>query len=238
MRIVDETALKAAGNEKVFETLVQSQKGFLINCIYRATHRWVTESDDAWSVALLGFSDAVKSYDPGKGAFLGFAETVVRNRLVDWHRSQRRFFAETPTDPIAFDTEPGDDSADIALHMAIAEKVAQREPVSLKEEIEAANAVFERFGFCFMDLTRCSPKSKKTREACKKAVNTLLKDADLQAELNNSGQLPIRTLTEITGLPRKLLDNHRRYIIAANELLSGDYPGLAEYLTFIKKAGQ
>jgi RNA polymerase sigma factor len=89
-----------------------------------------------------------------------------------------------------------------------------------------------------MDLTRCSPKSKKTREACKKAVNALLNDAGLQAELINSGQLPIRALTEMTGLPRKLLDNHRRYIIAANELLSGEYPGLAEYLTFIKKAGQ
>ena len=138
----------------------------------------------------------------------------------------------------AFDTEPGDDSEDIGLHMEIAEKVFEKKEVSLKEEIEAANAVFEQYSFCFMDLARCSPKSKKTREACRQAVLALAEDAEMQEELKRTHQLPLKQLQKITRLPRKLLDNHRRYIIAANELLSGEYPGLAEYLTFIKKAGK
>ena len=37
-------------------------------------------------------------------------------------------------------------------------------------------------------------------------------------------------------MARKILDRHRRYIIAAAEILSGEYPVLAEYLGYIRKA--
>ena len=238
MRDIDELAVKAADNETAFEQLVESQKGFLTNCVFRATHRYVTKSDDEWSVALMAFSSATKTYSPEKGGFLGYAGIIVHNRLVDWYRKESRHGAETSVDPIAFDTEPGDDSDAIALHMEIAEKVSENKEVSLKEEIEAANAVFSDYGFCFMDLARCSPKSQKTREACRQAVLALCEDPEIQQELLATRQLPVKKIQKKTGLPRKLLENHRRYLIAANELLSGGYPGLAEYLTFIKKAGQ
>jgi RNA polymerase sigma factor len=44
----------------------------------------------------------------------------------------------------------------------------------------------------------------------------------------------MKELVSATGISRKILDRHRRYIIAAVEILSGDYPLLAEYMQFIK----
>ena len=48
--------------------------------------------------------------------------------------------------------------------------------------------------------------------------------------------LPMKELELASGVARKILDRHRRYIIAAAEILSGEYPVLAEYLGYIRKA--
>jgi RNA polymerase sigma factor len=36
-------------------------------------------------------------------------------------------------------------------------------------------------------------------------------------------------------VPRKILERHRKYIVAAIEILSGEYPYLAEYLRYIRE---
>jgi RNA polymerase sigma factor len=38
-----------------------------------------------------------------------------------------------------------------------------------------------------------------------------------------------------THVPRKILERHRKYIIAAIEILSGEYPYLADYLRYIRE---
>jgi RNA polymerase sigma factor len=38
-----------------------------------------------------------------------------------------------------------------------------------------------------------------------------------------------------TNVPRKILERHRKYIIAAIEILSGEYPYLADYLRYIRE---
>ncbi len=50
-------------------------------------------------------------------------------------------------------------------------------------------------------------------------------------------RLPIKIIQKNTNLPRKLLEHHRKYIVAAVIILSGDYPMLADYLSFIRKGG-
>ena len=80
-----------------------------------------------------------------------------------------------------------------------------------------------------------SPKSAKTKEACRKAVRCILDRGDILDEVVETKQLPIKTIQKSTGLPRKILERHRRYIIAAMVILSGEYPHLAEYVSNIGK---
>jgi len=47
--------------------------------------------------------------------------------------------------------------------------------------------------------------------------------------------LPLKVLENNLKLPRKILERHRKYIIAGAEIISGDYPILSEYLKFIKE---
>ena len=82
-----------------------------------------------------------------------------------------------------------------------------------------------------------TPKSAKTKEACKQAVLYVLDHPIIRDEIYQSKQLPLKLIQKNTNLPRKLLDHHRRYILAAIEILSGEYPMLAEYMSFIRKEG-
>jgi RNA polymerase sigma factor len=55
------------------------------------------------------------------------------------------------------------------------------------------------------------------------------------SELRRSKQLPLKNIEKSAQVPRKILERHRKYIIAAIEILSGEYPNLAEYLRYIRE---
>ena len=46
----------------------------------------------------------------------------------------------------------------------------------------------------------------------------------------------VQELLALTRVQKKVLERHRRYIIAAAEILNGEYPLLREYMNYIRKA--
>ncbi|MBP7348788.1 MAG: hypothetical protein KA965_08915, partial [Butyrivibrio sp.] len=46
--------------------------------------------------------------------------------------------------------------------------------------------------------------------------------------------LPVNEILVRAKVSRKMIDRHRKYLIATAMILDGDYPGLSEYLTFLK----
>ena len=234
---IDEKAILAANDDKLFSEFVYDQKHFIINCAYRTTHKYITQSDDEWSIALIAFSNAVKSYDMDKGSFLPYAELIIKRNLIDYYRSTKKFNPELTVSPSIFESNSENEDTDIGIKIEVSDKLSKTTDNTIKDEIEAANAVFEKFGFSFYTLTSCSPKSTKTKEACKQAVLYVLDNPIIRNEIYQSKQLPLKLIQKNTNLPRKLLDHHRRYILAAIEILSGEYPMLAEYMSFIRKEG-
>ena len=104
-----------------------------------------------------------------------------------------------------------------------------------REEIEAVQALLQPYGFTFFDLAECSPKAEKTKRGCALAVRVLTSDSALMNKLRRSRTLPMKELSLVSGVNRKILDRHRRYIVAAAEILSGDFPILSAYMDFIRK---
>lgn len=238
MRDIDKMAVMAAKDEMVLRDFINSNKRFITNCAHKATRKFITGNDDEWSVALIAFSDAVKTYELEKGAFLSYAETAIKRKLIDYYRAEKKHSPEYPVNPSAFETEPDEDDEDLSVKIAVSEKLVQIHDNSIRYEIEAANAGLNKFGFSFYDLAECSPKSIKTKQACKQAVLYIMEDKAIFEEIARTKKLPIKKIQKNTGLPRKSLESHRKYIIAALEILSGDYPYLADYLSYIGKAGQ
>jgi RNA polymerase sigma factor len=235
MHTIDEDALKAATNISTLSNFIDSKKSFINGCVFKTTKKFVSKSDDEWSIALIAFSDAVKTYSYGKGGFLPYAEKIIKNRLIDYYRSEQKYKFEYSVDPSVFDCEPSEDDEEELIKNAVTEKLIIHEDHSIKYEIEDITKVFKEYGFSFYDLAECSPKSIKTKEACRQAVIYILDNKALISEIKATKQLPIKIIQTNTNLPRKLIENHRRYIIAAMEILSGEYPYLAEYVSFIRK---
>ncbi|MBP1753635.1 MAG: polymerase, sigma 28 subunit, FliA/WhiG subfamily [Firmicutes bacterium] len=235
MRELDALALDAKRDPSVLEVLVKQQEYYILKCASKTCHRYITKSDDEWSIALMAFTQAIQSYDLDKGSFLSFVDLVIKRRLIDYIKSQIKYNNEVSVDPITFDTEPEEDADDAPLRIAVAEKVSKQDSNDLKYEIEAANMMFKEYGFSFFELSECSPRAAKTRRACACAVNYMLQNPLLLSDLRTSKQLPLKIIEKNTKLPRKILERHRKYIIAAIEILSGEYPLLADYLQFIRE---
>lgn len=207
----------------------------------RAIHHYVTEHDDEWSVALVAFNEAIDRYTPDKGSFTSFAELVIRNRLTDELRREYRYMSEVNMDPLAL--EGGDkssevmDSLTIEVQKKLEEEAREKEydpSAQAREEIEAVQGLLKMYGFSFYDLTECSPKASKTKAECAKAVIALLGDEDLFQKMRTTKSLPAEAIIGKTGVKKKILERHRKYIIAAAEILNGEYPLLARYMDYIR----
>ena len=61
MREIDQKAILAAQNDELLSLFIDEQKHFIVACAYRATHTYITQSDDEWSIALIAFSNAVQT---------------------------------------------------------------------------------------------------------------------------------------------------------------------------------
>jgi RNA polymerase sigma factor len=235
---LDREALAAQTDEQCLNRLIDNQKSWILRCAADTVHRYVTDSDDEWSVALLAFTEAVRRYDESRGLFKGFAALVIRRRLLDHLRAEGRHSAEIAVSPDAFaGTLPAEEATALELqvqqHLAAAS--VQDMAVRTREEIAAAQETLGRYGFSFFDLTECSPRADKTKRSCALAVRALLADRALLDRTRRNAALPMKELSSASGVPRKILDRHRRYIIAAAEILDGDFPVLGTYMDYIRK---
>ncbi|MCR3922326.1 MAG: RNA polymerase subunit sigma [Firmicutes bacterium] len=197
MRDIDQMVVNLGDNSQKLDEFIDQHEFFIIKCASKTAKHYIQKDDDEWSVALAAFSEAIKKYDYGRGSFISFAELMIHRRLVDYFRIQGRYSAEVAVDSIE-------------NHAVI--EVTEN---NLKFEIEAISQVLKSYGFTFMDLTTCSPKAQKTKNACGKTIAYLLEKPMLINEMGKAKRLPINIIEKNVGVPRKILDRHRKYIIAA-----------------------
>lgn len=235
MNETDQLAIQAACDSKIMETLVRQNEYFILKCASSVVHRYVNKTDDEWSIALTAFSRAVEDYSPEKGSFHHFSELVIRRKIIDYLRSQSKYKAEIAVSPSVFDTPPEEEDEEAAMRAAVSDKIAVTTDDSIKLEIEAIGQVLSAYGFSFFDLTSCSPKAEKTKVACAKAVACIVREPIILNYMRESKLLPVKLIEKSSDIPRKILERHRKYIIAATEIITGDYPCLADYMRYIRK---
>ena len=230
-------AMQARNDEILLNNFIESNRHFILASAYRAVGHFVTESDDEYSIALMAFHEAVTSYNVTKGIFHSFAALVIKRRLYDYMRSNARFSEEISVDPGAMNDEIEEEHPQKSLQMEIRRKEAElaRQNTSvvpgdnpIRDEIEAVQDILVHYGFSFFDLAQCSPRTDKTKKACAEAVAYMLEHESLIRKMRAKRTLPVKELKEGAGISRKILERHRKYIIAAIEILNGEYPLLAE----------
>lgn len=236
MRTIDDNALKAQSDQAYINTFIQDNESFILQAAYKATGQYITKSDDKWSVALSAFLEAIKSYSKDKGAFFAFADLVIKRRLYDDYKKQSRHFKEIPINPYSFESDKDDEEEeDIEIKREVLASVVSRDNEDARLEIEAISAVLQSYDISFMDLVSVSPKSLKTKKICAKAIVFVNQNKSYFKEMRKTKSLPLKEIENFLHLPRKTLERHRKYIIAAIEIISGDFPVLSEYLKFVRE---
>lgn len=237
LKHINQVAVMAANDAGIREVLIRNQEQAILCTASSACHRYVTKSDDEWSVALFAFSKAIDKYTEEKGDFLPFALMLIKRAVIDYFRSQHSTAHEVLTAPhiLEGDGEPDEDTE--GVYFSVMKASRERSDRTLKEEIYTANETLMEYGFRFYELTECSPQQDKTREQCAAAIRYMLDEYPpiLLEKLVKKKKLPVKELSQGSGVSKKTIDRYRKYIIMAIIILRGDYPHIAEYLKFVRE---
>jgi RNA polymerase sigma factor len=186
--------------------------------------------DEEISVALLAFNEAINSYDSAKGGFIGFAQTVIKRRLIDYFRRQKVYSHETLLS--ALDSE--DDEAQQLQSQVDSLAYGQWDQEQFNEnrslEIAEFRELLEGYGIDFEDLPRLSPKHYDARDRAIGIARLIAEHSEYRRHLNEKRELPVKKLVQEPGITRKILERHRKYIIAVTMILISDWPYLQSYL--------
>ncbi|MBQ1311317.1 MAG: RNA polymerase subunit sigma [Blautia sp.] len=231
----NKAAIEAGKNLKKRNEFLKDSQKYIMRITSRIKNSPITDSDEEWSIALRAVSSALDSYDESKGDFWPYAALVIRSRLTDWYRSSAWEKSEIAVRPEVFDGDVCEEDPDFSLQMEVRGHLGVSEENSLKDEIEALQEELSGYGISFFDLAECSPKAAKTRSACAGLTAALFTPPPpLISKLRKNRSLPIREMLSRFKSSRKLIDRYRKYLITSALILDGDYPGLEEYLGYIR----
>ncbi|WP_130863533.1 sigma-70 family RNA polymerase sigma factor [Bacilliculturomica massiliensis] len=184
------------------------------------------EFEDAQSIAMIVFTNCVLQYEAGRGGFLSFARTCIRNRLIDEARKTAK-----NTVSLSFSANGGEMETDpVEVSASLLQYDRDRERRQLCEEIDEFSERLSPFGIVFSDLPRICPKQKKARMLCVAVADYISRNADHRRKLMGTCRLAQNELAEHFHLSVKTIEKHRKYIVTLAVLRMGDYPCIQAFL--------
>ena len=217
------------------DDLIRSYIPFIRSEATKFMGRLCTDQDDEYSIAMMAFYEAIMGYERGRGTFLGYAALLIKSRLIDYTRKEARHQGQ-----ISLDEEIGGED-DRALIDTLAdsrdyyEESAHRE--ATRQEIEELSEVMAQFGVSFSDVADNCPKQERTMEACAKAIRYAGENKKLLDELLRTKKLPLAQLVLGSGVERKTLERHRKYILTMLLIQTNGYEIIRGHLYHVLKKG-
>lgn len=210
------------GDDALRNDLIGRYHPYILKVTSRFLRRYVDpQRDDAFSIALAAFDEAISKFEPTSGRlFLGFAEKVITRRLIDYARQERRHDGVLPYS--AFDRD--DDEAPmnrIEVAQAMEAYELSQAASTRKLEVEALTEELAAFGITFADLVRLSPSHQDSRDALLRLGTALSQDEAMVESLKEKRQLPVKELCAAHTVSRKTVERHRKYLIAVSLIASG-----------------
>jgi RNA polymerase sigma factor len=79
-----------AGNTNAIEDIYHELIPFCLRVCSKVCGRFINDNDEESSIAHLSILEAFSSYDPNKGKILVYLARVIRNRIIDFKRSEKK----------------------------------------------------------------------------------------------------------------------------------------------------
>ncbi len=230
MQATDINARVAAikNNEEEINRFVEEYKPFIASCTEKLAGRYVRYGeDDELSIAMMGFVEAIKAFDGARGNFLPFSQGVIKRRLIDYYRKEKRH-----SNVISLNTYMGEENEEFDLSSG--ESLEQYDKDRLGEyrrlELEQLGRELLEYEITFFELASVSPKQDRTHKVFGEIAGFLLSRPDLIQRIKEKKYLPVAEIVNALKLPRKIVERSRKYIIAVVIIASGDYQYIRDYV--------
>lgn len=172
----------------------------------------VEENDDELSIAMIAFYEAILDYSILRGSFLHFAALHIKSRLIDHARKESRHGQVLSID------QPVSDEEDATLRDKLADPDDPIQERVLRDatrrEIEEFSASINTFGIRLSDVADHCPKQERTLAACQTALSYAKENPFIMDEFLRTKRLPIAQIATGSGVERKTLERHRKYMVA------------------------
>ena len=168
--------------------------------------------DEEFSVAMLAFYESILGYEKGKGAFLSYSARGIRNRLIDHYRKERRHAHLS-----SLHEAVEDDAETLKIDMledSRNEIQALHDRSAVREEIDEFERKLLEFGISFPEVADNCPRQGRTLAACQRVLAAARRAPALLDKLLGTGKLPVTAIARASGVERKTIERHRKYLVA------------------------
>ncbi len=217
-------------NDKLND-LLEAYKPFIASCTNKVSGKFLQYgADDELSIAMMAFVQAVRNYMPENGEFLNYAKVVIRNKVIDYYRSQKKH-----TNRLVY-LKNDDEEAENILETQISLDAYNEEKTKADTvlEINLLKEALALYDISFWELESASPKNNKTRKICKDVICFISNNPILLSEVLLNKNLPLMQIENALKIKRKKFERYRKYILTVLLIKSGDFPYLSEYIKGIK----
>ena len=193
--------------------LIQQYMGFIRSETVKFIHTTPENGhEDELSLAMLAFYEAILSYERSRGAFLPYAARAIRNRLIDYYRTEKRH-----GNVISIHAPAGDEEDRSLLETLpdTRDEIGEYEArTASQQEIQEFGEQLARFGITFSDVADNCPRQSRTLTACRRVLDFARANPELLERVERTGKLPMAELAAGSGVEKKTLERHRKYLVA------------------------
>ncbi|WP_054695764.1 sigma factor [Syntrophomonas palmitatica] len=223
-QVMEELALKAwnrykNGDADALNDVYEEIFPFCMRVASRVCGHYLDTGSEESSTSRIALWEAFEKYEPARGNILPFIGQVIRTRIMDQKRKEKRKIVS-----ISLSSERYQHPIDDTTCENIIEELARQ------QEIEQLQALLKVYNIDFQELVKQSPKQAKTRREANKIARLIAGDEELLRYLQARKNLPVKDLQQRFGSSEKLLERHRKYIIAHTLVLMHDFSVIGSYI--------
>lgn len=197
--ILNTKVIRVKHDESKRNQFIEEHIPFVIGKVSKITNRYIcTEEDDAFVIGLEAFDEAISRFDSDKGNFLPFAEQVIRSRVTDWMRKEKRLRDRTTT----IQQKEISDSSDLEYEFILRDEI-----FNLKKELAMFNVTFD-------DLVEKAPKKRKTLRKVTGIGKEASNSKSIVKKLFATRKLPMKDISDYVEVTLRIIKTHRDFIIS------------------------
>lgn len=231
-RTLEETVFAIQnGDQGLQNELIHQYKPFIAKAVSSVCKRYISETDDEFSIGLIAFNEAIQKYSSDKGSsLLSFAEVIIKRRVIDYIRQQVKH-QNLSMDANGLE-ENDEETAQSSLEasLSLEEYHKQSDEELRRQEIMHFSKLLTEFDLTFKDLVENSPKHADARKNAMLVAKEIVSNEEIKRILVEKKRLPIKQIEGSVSVSRKTIERNRKYIIAIALILMNDYLYLQDYV--------